>query len=91
MAYSLRKKKYCVKQALAKITPISEICRYRKVPRRTLYRWIKRYNQYGKIGLENKKPGRKEDPISLNFENFVSKWCHIKKYGSKKMHYFLKD
>ncbi|PIN87870.1 hypothetical protein COV12_01570 [Candidatus Woesearchaeota archaeon CG10_big_fil_rev_8_21_14_0_10_32_24] len=57
MAYTLRKKQYCVKQALLGLTPISAICRNRKVPRRTLYRWIDRYKQYGQLGLENKNPG----------------------------------
>ncbi|MBU0460422.1 MAG: helix-turn-helix domain containing protein [Nanoarchaeota archaeon] len=60
MAYTLRKKRYYVKQALLGLTQISEICRNRKVPRRTLYRWIAKYKQYGNVGLENKCPGIKE-------------------------------
>ncbi|MBW2989621.1 helix-turn-helix domain containing protein [Candidatus Woesearchaeota archaeon] len=63
MAYTSRKKRYCVKQAMARITPLSGICRNRGVPRRTLYRWIERYKRYGWKGLENKKIGRKPEGI----------------------------
>ena len=89
MGYTIKKKKYCVKQVLAGITPISEISRNRKVPRRTLYRWIKRYKRYGDIGLENKNPGRKKEPINQNFEKLVSKLWHKLRYGSPKMKDFL--
>ena len=60
MAYTLRKKRHCVKQALLGLTPVSEICRNRRIPRRTLYRWIHRYKKYGALGLNNKIPGAKK-------------------------------
>ena len=85
MAYTLKKKIYCVKQALNEIIPISEICRNRKVPRRTLYRWINKYKQNGKSGLEDKKCGRKPDPINPKFELLVYKLWHDLKYGSNKL------
>lgn len=90
MAYTLRKKVWCVKQALEGITPISEISHYRRVPRRTLYRWIERYNKYGKSGLENKRPGRKPDTVNPRFREFVSKLWHKTKYGSGKLWKILK-
>jgi putative transposase len=84
MIYTLRKKKYCVKQALLGLTPISEICRNRKVPRRTLYRWILRYKQYGIVGLENKNPGIKIITINHNCENIICEFWNKHKYGSHK-------
>ncbi len=62
MAYRLKKKIYCVKQALNGITPISEICRNRQIPRRTLYRWIDKYKKYGKNGLKDLTQAIKDDP-----------------------------
>lgn len=85
MAYSLRKKVWCVKQALKGITPISEISRNRRVPRRTLSRWIEKYKRYGQYGLENKAPGRKQEGINPRFRQFVSELWHNTKYGSSKM------
>ena len=85
MAYTFKKKKYCVKQALAGITPISEICRNRRIKRRTLYRWIEKFKRFGDVGLENKSPGRKISEINPKFEVLISKLWHKLKYGSAKM------
>ena len=71
------------------ITSISDISKYRRVPRRTLYRWYERYKKYGNIGLENKKPGRKLQKINVTFEKLVlSTWDELK-YGSPKMYLLL--
>jgi len=91
MAYNIRKKRHCVKQALLGVTPITEICRYRKVPRRTLYRWIQRYKQHGWNGLENKKPGRNPDKINPKFEHLVCQLWQLLKFGSPKMWKILKE
>ncbi|MBU0470060.1 MAG: DDE-type integrase/transposase/recombinase [Nanoarchaeota archaeon] len=91
MAYTLRKKKYYVKQALLGLTPISEICRNRKVPRRTLYRWIANYKQYKDSGLENKNPGIKETSINRNCELIICKFWYEHKYGSHKTWLELRD
>lgn len=89
MAYSLRKKLWCVKQIDLGITAITDIAKYRKVPRRTLYRWYEKYKRYGKIGLENKKPGRKAQRINVTFEKQVLLTWKMLKYGSPKMHFLL--
>ena len=91
MAYTLRKKRYLVKQALLKITPIAEICRNRGVPRRTLYRWIEKQRIFDWKGLENRKIGRKLDNINPKFEITVYKLWHKWKYGSPKMWSKLKE
>ena len=84
MGYSQKKKKYCVRQALKGLTPISEISRNRKIPRRTLYRWINRYKQYGVTGLENKQPGAKETTFNKKCENIICAFWYKHKYGSHK-------
>ena len=73
MAYTLRKKRHCVKQALLGMTPISEICRNKGIPRMTLYRWIKWYNMFGEKGLENLPVGRKPENINPLFVGRVYK------------------
>ncbi len=84
MAYSMRKKRWCVKQMLNKIIPISEISRNREVPRKTLYRWLECYKAKGWSGLENKQIGRK--PLHLNkvFELKVFEFWQLYKFGSHK-------
>lgn len=84
MVYTQKKKKHCVKQALLGLTPISEISRNRKVPRRTLYKWIAKYKQYGVSGLENKSSGTKEIIISKNCEIIIYDFWQKHKYGSHK-------
>lgn len=84
MAYTLRKKKYCVKQALLGLTPISEICRNRKVPRGTLYRWIDKYKMYSDSGLENKNPGAKSTTINHTCELIICEFWYKHKFGSHK-------
>lgn len=85
MKYALKKKAYCVKQALLGITPISEICRNRQVPRRTLYRWIAEYKLNGNDGLIEKKRGISLTEINPLFEKLVVQIWNQKKYGSHKM------
>ena len=71
------------------ISPTSEISKNRGVPRRTLYRWFERYKKFGKAGLENKTPGRKQFRINVTFEQVVlSTWDELK-IGSPKMHFLL--
>ncbi|MFH1391810.1 MAG: DDE-type integrase/transposase/recombinase [Candidatus Diapherotrites archaeon] len=84
MAYSLRKKRWYVKQMLGKITPITEISRNRKVPRKTLYRWLERYKKEGWEGLENKAIGRIPIQINKKFDLEVVKHWGLYKFGSHK-------
>jgi len=84
MAYSLRKKRWCVKQMLAKITSVSEISWNRQVPRKTLYRWLELYKKYGWIGLENKPIGRRSLEINASFELKVLEFWKDNKFGAHK-------
>ena len=91
MAYNKKKKKYCVLQALNGLTSISDIGKNRHIPRRTLYRWITIYKQFGAIGLENRLPGRKPEVINPEFEFLVHKLWHTNKCGCHKAWLMLKQ
>lgn len=80
-----RKRKWIVKQALLKITPIAEIARNRGVPRRTIYKLLDRYKKFGIDGLDPKKRGRKKDTLNPKFENLVLAQWHTRPCGVHKM------
>ena len=83
--YTIKKRLYCVRQALLRITPISEICRNRHVPRMTLYRWIAKYKEFGPEGLVEKQRGIDSTQISPKFEELVLSTWKKYKYGAPKM------
>ncbi len=56
-------RKYILRQVMLGITPISEIARNRKVPRRTIYYLLKRFRQGGLTALEPRIRGRKKEPV----------------------------
>ncbi len=91
MAHNAKKKLWCVKQALLGLTPLAAIARHRRVPRRTLYRWIARYEQYGVPGLENQRPGRHAERVSDAFETIVITTWKEEKSGSPKLWRLLKE
>ncbi len=91
MKYTIRKKLWCVNQIELGITSISDISKYRKIPRMTLYRWYKKYKQFGKKGLNNLSKGVK--PLNLNKfckQIIVKEWQRFR-YGSPKMYLHLKE
>ncbi|MBU0667157.1 MAG: DDE-type integrase/transposase/recombinase, partial [Nanoarchaeota archaeon] len=91
MVYSLKKKRYCVRQALLGITSISEIARNRKVPRRTIYRWIELYKQGGWNSLEENLAGAPALEINSQFEELVVNFWKENKYGSGKTWFLFKE
>jgi len=91
MTYSLRKKRYCVNQALLGITPIREICRNRNVPKSNLYRWIDAYKRGGWEALEDKPVGAPKLEINPRFEELVVNFWKEHKYGSGKTRLLLKE
>jgi len=83
-------RKYIVRQAQAGITPISDIAKYRKVPRRTIYYLINKFRKGGFANLIPKPRGRKKDSLNHKFiELVVSEWKQFK-CGSHKMWLRLK-
>jgi putative transposase len=85
MKYTFKKKLWCVKQIEKRITPITEISRNRKIPRKTLYRWYNSYKEFGEKGLKNKPCGAKLRPINLKFEKLIVNFWKHHKYGSPKL------
>ena len=92
MAYSFKKKRYCVRQALLGVTPISDISRNRKVPRMTIYRWIDTYNKGGWQALEeDNKAGAPSLKINPKFEQLVVDFWKEHKFGAEKTKFLLKE
>jgi putative transposase len=77
-------RKYVVKQALARITPIAEIARNRNVSRRSIYMLLRRYKSGGWDALTPKKPGRKTDKVNPAFEKIVvTEWYNFPRGAHK--------
>jgi len=89
MKYTLNKKLWCIKQMQKGIISVAEISKNRKIPRKTLYRWLDSYKRFGKLGLENKPRGAKPTDINPKFEVFLIKFWHHNKYGAPKMKFEL--
>ena len=85
MKYTFKRKLWCVKQMNKGITPVSDISKFRKIPRKTLYRWLNSYKEFGENGLKNKPRGAKPIEINSKFEKFVVNLWKTNKYGSPKM------
>jgi transposase len=84
VSYTLKKKVYCVKQARSGLSSISDIGRNRRVPRRTIYRWIEKYASSGTEGLIDKKRGVESIIINPEFENQIVKLWQEKKIWKPK-------
>ena len=84
-------RRYIIRQVELGITPISEIARNRRVPRRTIYYLLKRYREGGFNALEPRKRGRKKEPLNERFISLVIEEFNHFKCGSHKMWLRLKS
>lgn len=71
MAYSLAFKVRVLRHARMGVSPIVDVAKLKKIPKQTLYRWKKIEQLFGKIALENKKPGAKQLQINVTFEKII--------------------
>ena len=71
MAYTTTVKKRVLKRVKMGLAPIEHIARLRKIPKQTIYRWLRLYDHFGEVGLENRKPGAKPWQINVTFEKVV--------------------
>ena len=78
-------RRYVINQWKLGITPITEIARQRKVPRRTLYVLIEKYKIGGYASLEPKPKGRKKTALNPAFVDLIKKEYSEYKFGSYKM------
>ena len=85
MAYSKKFKLKVLKHVKLGITPIEYIAKIRKIPKQTIYRWIKQFKQFGINGLENKKPGAKKQRINVTFEKLILGIWNQRSCGVHKM------
>ena len=85
MGYSTEFKLRVLKHARMGISPIETVARLKKVPKQTIYRWMKLEGQFGKTGLENRKPGAKQEQINVTFETVILATWNERQRGVHKM------
>lgn len=84
MAYSIEFKLRCINHVNMSCTSINDVSKIKKIPKQTIARWIRSYRKFGEIGLENKKPGAKENKINDKFVEIVKdKWNERKRSAHK--------
>lgn len=64
---------------------VNDFSEIKKIPKQTIYRWIRGYKKYGEAGLENKKPGKRVTQINERFEGLVLSLWSERKRGSHKL------
>lgn len=84
MPYTLEFKKRAIKHAKMGLSSIPAVAEVKKIPKQTLYRWLKAYKRFGEAGLENKSPGAAAQLINPKFEELIlSKWKERKRSAHK--------
>ena len=84
MPYSKEFKMRCIKHVELRISSIPVVAEIKKIDKKTLYNWIKRYYKLGEEGLENKKPGAPHLKINDNFEKLIlDEWKNRKRSAHK--------
>lgn len=84
-------RRYIINQWKLGITPITEIARYRRIPRRTIYYLIEKYKKGGYESLEPKPKGRKKTEINPKFIDLIKGEYNKYKMGSYKMWRRMKE
>jgi putative transposase len=74
---SFKKRVWIVKQFLSGVSA-SKIALAQKVNRRTIYKLVSRYNEWGWDGLKDHKTGRPETKLNKNAEIFI---LDLRRYG----------
>lgn len=71
-------------------TAINIIAAAQKVSRKTVWKIVWKYNEYGDTGLRDHKPGRLSEPLSQKFYDLVILEWKKTKYGARKLHAHFK-
>lgn len=79
--FKLRTVLHVKRHAKHKIT----VAKIKKVPIRTIYRWLAKYERYGESGLHNRKPGAKTTKTTQEFNQVVLDTWNKRPRGSHKM------
>jgi putative transposase len=85
MSYSPEFKLRCIKHVKMNISSIPIVAELKKIPPKTLYRWIYKYNKYGPDALENKNPGALPLNINKKFEELILKEWNLRKRSAHKL------
>lgn len=85
MGYSMKTKLKVLKHVDMNKTPIESIAIMRKIPKQTIYRWLRIRRKYGENALENKTPGAKKIRINVTFEKLVVSLWNTRSRGTHKM------
>ena len=87
MAYSLAFKVRVLRHARMGVSPNVDVAKLKKIPKQALYRWKKIEQLFGKIALENKKPGAKQLQINVTFEKIILASWNERQRGVHKLWY----
>lgn len=90
MSYSKEFKLRAIKHVKLNVSSIPVVAELKKIPPKTLYRWLKNYYQFGEAGLENKKTGAKAIKVNKEFEELILNKWKIRKRSSHKLWLELK-
>ncbi|MBI2139593.1 transposase [Candidatus Woesearchaeota archaeon] len=91
MAYTKEFKLRIIKHVRMGITPIEHIATIRKIPKQTIYRWLKSIRRYGESGLENGCPGAKPFQINVTAQQMILVRWKKRPRGSAKLWRELKE
>jgi transposase len=83
MAYSKKEKIRMVKYLSNSLMSVNDFAEIKKIPKQTIYRWIRAYKKYGHPGLENKKPGKRVTKINESFERLVIQFWNERRSSHK--------
>jgi putative transposase len=85
MVYTRQFKERVLKHVFLGITSIEQIAQIRRLPKQTIYRWLRKVKRFGADAIENKAPGVKQIQINVTFENIVLQTWKIRNRGVHKM------
>lgn len=86
MGYSKLFKERILKHIDKGITPIEHIAIIRRVPRQTIYRWLRLRKRFGSGALANRRPGAKKSRINVTDEKLILAIWNSRNKGVHKMH-----
>jgi putative transposase len=85
MGYSTKFKLRVLKHARMGSSSIETVARLKKVPKQTIYRWMRLEQQFGPTGLENREPGTKPEQINVTFETVILATWNERQRGVHKL------
>ena len=85
MVYSLKRKMKILKHVRLGVSSVEEVSKIRKIPKQTIYRWMRQFKIHGLTGLENGKQGNKAVQKLRKIWNSL-----LCLYGGKELEVFIR-